>query len=66
MMVIYIIFEFMRRPWEGKEVELERILELMQNQVIEGDISKYNFSDRGGMTMQEHEMINVMNQTVIN
>jgi len=28
LVVIIITFEFMRQPWEGKEVEFEKILQL--------------------------------------
>jgi len=28
LVVIIITFEFMRKPWEGVEIELEKILEL--------------------------------------
>jgi hypothetical protein len=28
LIIIIIIFEFMRRPWEGVEIELEKVLEL--------------------------------------
>ena len=28
LIMMVIIFEFMRRPWEGVEIELEKVLEL--------------------------------------
>lgn len=36
---IVIVFEFMRKPWEGVEIELERALELEQNKILEDEIS---------------------------
>jgi hypothetical protein len=37
--ILVIIFEFMRRPWEGVEIELEKVLELQQNKILEDSIS---------------------------
>jgi hypothetical protein len=39
LIILIIIFEFMRRPWEGVEVELEKVLELQQNKILEDSIS---------------------------
>lgn len=38
-MSIIIVFEFMRKPWEGVEIELEKALELEQNKILENEIS---------------------------
>jgi hypothetical protein len=40
LVVIIITFEFMRRPWEGVEIELEKILQLQQNKILEDSISE--------------------------
>ncbi len=37
--MIVTVFEFMRSPWEGVEIELEKALELQQNKVLEDSIS---------------------------
>ena len=41
-----IAFEFLRKPWEGVEVELERVLELEQNKILENTISVIEFSQQ--------------------
>jgi len=30
----------MRKPWEGSEIELEKILQLQQNKILEDSISE--------------------------
>ena len=44
--VLLIAFEFLRKPWEGVEVELERVLELEQNKILENTISCFDLSQR--------------------
>ena len=39
LVMIITIFEFMRRPWQGVEIELEKALELQQNKILEDSIS---------------------------
>ena len=43
--VILIVFEFMRRPWEGQEILLEKALEIQQNKILEDSISNMTMSD---------------------
>ena len=43
--VLIIIFEFMRRPWEGVEIELEKVLELQQNKILEDSISSMTMNE---------------------
>jgi len=40
LVVIIITFEFMRKPWDGTEIELEKVLTLQQNKVLEDSISE--------------------------
>jgi hypothetical protein len=42
---LVIIFEFMRRPWEGVEIELEKVLELQQNKILEDSISEMTLAE---------------------
>jgi hypothetical protein len=35
----------MRRPWEGVEIELEKVLELQQNKILEDSISSMTLAD---------------------
>ena len=46
LIVMLIAFEFLRKPWEGVEVELERVLELEQNKILENTISVIEFSQQ--------------------
>lgn len=41
--IIYIVFEFMRKPWRGVEIELEKVLTLQQNKILEDSISMIDF-----------------------
>ena len=45
LVIQVIAFEFLRKPWEGQEVELERVLELEQNKLLEGDISEMTMNE---------------------
>lgn len=44
LFVIVITFEFMRKPWEGVEIELEKILQLQQQKILEDSISAMSVS----------------------
>lgn len=39
MVMVTILFEFMRKPWDGVELEIEKALELQQNKILEDSIS---------------------------
>lgn len=45
--MLVTIFEFMRRPWQGAEVELEKILEEQQHRLFDDTISEMSLSARG-------------------
>mmetsp|Transcript_42371 Transcript_42371/g.65037 ORF Transcript_42371/g.65037 Transcript_42371/m.65037 type:complete len:94 (+) Transcript_42371:2641-2922(+) len=65
--MIVTVFEFMRSPWEGVEIELEKALELQQNKVLEDSISCMTMteaktlvdlaSDAANQTKKEDEVI---------
>ena len=42
--VLLTIFEFMRRPWEGVELEIEKALEQQQNKILEDEITAYDIN----------------------
>lgn len=42
--MLLIIFEFVRKPWEGAEVELEKILQLQRDKVLEDSVSELTLS----------------------
>lgn len=44
LVVLVIVFEFMRKPWEGAEIELEKILQLQQDKILEDSISEMTMS----------------------
>lgn len=51
-MVVFTVFEFIRKPWEGKELEVERAIQQQANNLFES-ISSYHtdkdgFYDGGG------------------
>lgn len=48
--IIIIYFEFMRKPWEGAEIELEKILQLQQNKILEDSISEMTISQAPNIT----------------
>ena len=52
---IYIIFEFMRSPWAGVEIELERVLELQQRKILEDSISVMTMQNIGNEGQSEEE-----------
>ena len=56
LLVILFIFEIFRKPWEGIEIELEKVLELQQNKILDDSVSSMTFS--GNMKRQrEYEEI---------
>ena len=44
LIVLITIFEFMRKPWQGAEVEIERILEEQQHRLFDDTISELSLS----------------------
>ena len=46
LIVLITIFEFMRRPWQGVEIELERILEEQQHRIFDDTLSEMSLSLR--------------------
>jgi hypothetical protein len=42
--VLLFIFEIFRKPWEGVEIELEKVLELQQNKILDDSVSSMTFS----------------------
>lgn len=45
LIVILIVFEIFRKPWEGMEIELEKILELQQNKILDDSMSSMTMTD---------------------
>lgn len=45
LVVLVTVFEFLRRPWEGVELEIEKILEFQENKILEDCMSSI---DMGG------------------
>ena len=43
-MVLFTTFEFIRKPWQGKELEVEKIASLQQHNLFES-ISSFSFDD---------------------
>jgi hypothetical protein len=35
IMIIYTTFEFVRKPWEGKELEIEKAIQQQANNIFE-------------------------------
>ena len=54
LVVIIITFEFMRQPWEGKEVEFEKILQLQQDKILEDSISMFNLDEESAINRQQN------------
>lgn len=52
---IFVVFEFMRSPWEGVEIELERVLELQQHKILEDSISVMTMQNIGNEGHNEEE-----------
>ena len=52
-MTIFVVFEFMRSPWEGVEIELERVLELQQHKILEDSISVMTMQNPGNEGQNE-------------
>lgn len=44
LIVLITIFEFMRKPWQGAEVEIERILEEQQHRLFDGTLSELSLN----------------------
>ena len=44
LIVLLTVFELMRRPWEGIELEVEKVLELEQNKLFDNSISAYELN----------------------
>jgi hypothetical protein len=38
------MFEIFRKPWEGVEIELEKVLELQQNKILDDSVSSMALS----------------------
>ena len=47
LVVIVTVLEFMRKPWEGVEIELEKAMDLQQNKLFEDSISAMVLSQHG-------------------
>jgi hypothetical protein len=45
-MVVFTVFEFIRKPWDGKELEIEKALQQQANNLFES-ISSYNTETAG-------------------
>ena len=39
------MFEILRKPWEGSEIELEKVLELQQNKILDDSVSSMGLSE---------------------
>ena len=46
----------MRRPWEGVEIELEKVLELQQNKILEDSISSLTLTELQNSLAQNDEV----------
>lgn len=44
MMILFTVFEFIRKPWEGRELEVEKIALQNQNNLFES-ISSFSIDD---------------------
>ena len=44
IMVVLTMFEFVRKPWDGKEMEIEKVINLNHNNIFDS-LSSYNNSD---------------------
>lgn len=44
MMILFTVFEFIRKPWEGKELEAEKIAQLQANHLFDS-ISSYSMEN---------------------
>ena len=67
MMILFTTFEFIRKPWEGKELEIERITQLIDNNLFDSisaytDIDKDNQDVGGTFTNDGANAINKKNQ----
>lgn len=49
VMILFTIFEFIRKPWEGKELEIEKIQSVQQNNLFESISSMHTFDDENQM-----------------
>ena len=60
LLVIVFMFEIFRKPWEGVEIELEKVLELQQNKILDDSVSSMALS--GNRKMQRDSEFNSENQ----
>lgn len=44
-MVVFTVFEFIRKPWEGREQEIEKAIQQQANNIFDS-ISSYEDFDR--------------------
>lgn len=45
LIVLISMFEILRKPWEGSEIELEKVLELQQNKILDDSVSSMTLSE---------------------
>jgi len=44
-MVLFTTFEFIRKPWEGKELEIEKIMQLQADKLFDSISSMHTDGD---------------------
>ena len=45
LLVIIMMFEFLRKPWDGAEIELERVLALQEVKLFNDSISEMTMTE---------------------